>query len=145
MERGKELKIESAKNHNVVFGTVDNKNPKSLYVNICAWGNPQLKENNIDYAKVVRDLHKKIKQDLYNNINEAYFDKDKVIVDFDMRDSGIRYGKQSYMSCEINLCQNKNLSLSSIDLCNALTGVLNIVTYNTLDDNKYFSYTKNKK
>ena len=40
MKRGKEMKIETSYQYNIISGTVDNKNPKSVYIQISAWGKP---------------------------------------------------------------------------------------------------------
>ena len=41
MGRGKEIKLDLPFEYNVVSGTVDNKNPKSVYIQISAWGKPK--------------------------------------------------------------------------------------------------------
>ena len=41
MKRGKEMKIDTQHQYNIKSGTVDNKNPKSVYIQISAWGKPK--------------------------------------------------------------------------------------------------------
>ena len=44
MKNGKELKINNFKNYNVVFGSINNKHSKAVYINISAWAEPQYNE-----------------------------------------------------------------------------------------------------
>lgn len=143
MKKGREIKIENVNNLNVVFGTVDNKNPKSVYINISGWGEPYYEEK-IDYGKVIRDTHKQLKQQVFKYGDDRFFNLNKTIIDFDMRESGINYGKRSYMSCEVNLYQNENFDLSSIELYNALMSVLNIIILDNLNQHNYFKFYKTK-
>ena len=41
MKSGKEMEIETNYQYTVKSGTVDNKNPKSLYLYISSWGKPK--------------------------------------------------------------------------------------------------------
>lgn len=143
MKRGKEIKLDLIDNLNVVFGTVDNKNPKSVYINISGWGEPCDKDE-IDYGLIIKDIHKELKQLVFKSGNGNFFDLDKTIIDFDMRESGINYGKRSYMACEINLFQNGDFNLSSDELYNGLVDILNIVTKNYLSQHDYFKFYKTK-
>jgi hypothetical protein len=34
MKKGKELKVSDFKNYNIVYGSVNNKNPKALYIGL---------------------------------------------------------------------------------------------------------------
>ena len=38
MKRGKEFKIQGHNHYNVYYGTVDHKDPKSIYIGITSWG-----------------------------------------------------------------------------------------------------------
>ena len=108
MKRGKELKLDINPNYKIKIGTVDNKNPKSIYINLSAWGELKKNEDEINYDKVINSLRKRIKNNINKNINIGDFHQDKYIVELDMRSSGISDKKRSYMSCEITLYQ-KNL------------------------------------
>ena len=63
MKTGKQFKNEEHNNYNVVYGCVDNKNPKSVYINISAWANPTKQDDEISYTRVIKDINKKIKQE----------------------------------------------------------------------------------
>ena len=64
MKLGKEIKIKNSNEYNVVFGTVDNKNPKTLYINISAWAEPKL-DNVLNYSIVNKDFSKKLRQFIF--------------------------------------------------------------------------------
>ena len=58
MKNGKEVKVTSFKNYNIVYGSVDNKHSKAVYINISAWAEPQDNET-ISYSRVIKDINKK--------------------------------------------------------------------------------------
>jgi hypothetical protein len=95
---------------------VDYKNPTSVYVNISAWGKPT-DEFGEQHQRTINLLRKDIKKYVYNNL-PINFNKLKTIIDLDMRESGIMYGKKSYMSCEITLYQKNTPTLKPIRTTN---------------------------
>ena len=62
MKLGKEIKLDLLDNFKTKIGTVNNKESKSLYINLTAWG--QLKEidENLNYDYFLSNIRKKIKQ-----------------------------------------------------------------------------------
>lgn len=107
MKRGKEINLDIPYQYNVIGGTVDNKNPKSLYIQISAWGLPKREHEN--YEKVIRDKSTKVKKQLYKIIDDNIFYKNRSIVDFNMASSGVSKGKRSYMSVEMTLFKREPL------------------------------------
>jgi hypothetical protein len=108
MKRGKEMEIETQYQYNVKSGTVDNKNPKSIYIQISAWGKP--KENGVeDYESILRNKSKRVKRKLFEVLRENDFYKNKSIVDFNMASSGVNYDKRSFMSVEMTLFKKEPL------------------------------------
>ena len=97
MKRGKEMNIETPYQYNIKSGTVDNKNPKSVYIQISAWGKPKDSEIE-DYNSILRRKSKRVKKKLFEILDNNSFYKDKSIVDFNMASSGVNYGKKSFMS-----------------------------------------------
>ena len=75
MKSGKELKITKYKNYNVVFGSVNNKTSKAVYINISAWAEPMI-ESDVNYTRIIKDLNKKVKEahlhDFISFVNENY-------------------------------------------------------------------------
>ena len=142
---GKQLMVKNYENYKVLSGTVDNKNPKTLYLNISAWGLPLMDDDEINYNNVIRYITKSIKTELFNNLDRNLFIPNRTIVDFDMRTSGIIYGIRSYMNCEITLFQKHSFKLQEQEIQNSINEIAKNITQNVLDDNLYFSFYKNKK
>lgn len=108
MKSGKEMKLNTLHQYNVISGTVDNKNPKSVYLQISAWGKP--KNNNIEnYDNLIKQKSKRVKRKLFEILNEDEFYKNMSIVDFNMASSGINFDKRSFMSVEITLFKKQPL------------------------------------
>jgi len=146
-KRGKEIKMKLSENYNVVFGTVDNKQTNVIYTNISAWGTP-IYNGELTYSSLIGRLNKIIKQTTYNYLienNHNNISKDRTIVDLDMRESGVRVGKYSYMNCEITIYQNQtNTSIDDEKNNKLLSNITNVVT-RALDNSGYFKFVKNKK
>lgn len=143
-KNGKQLSTKNYNNYRVLSGTVDNKNPKALYITISAWGETLINED-IDYAAVIRLISKDIKKSLTKNLNQNLFYADRCIIDFDMRESGIVYGKKSYMNCEITIYQKNLFRLQEKAIQDELNNMSQIITTDILEDVKYFSFSKTKK
>jgi hypothetical protein len=146
MKSGKQIKMETYKNYNITYGCVDNKNPKSVFINITAWVEP-LSEKEEDYNKIIKSINKKIRQSVYNflsiNTNTSFV-KDKTIVDLDLRESGIKFGKRSFMSCELTLFQNEDNSINSDIVKKGLNLISNLVIDEIFENDEDFKYHKRK-
>lgn len=146
MKTGKELKMNKFKNYNVVFGSVNNKNPKAIYINISAWAEP-LNEEDVNYNRAIKDLHKKIKQVIYNHLynkSETDFVKENTIVDLDIRESGIRYGKRSFMSCEVTLYLHTEIPANSERMKMNLEDLTPVIIKTVFDNDKNFKFHRKK-
>lgn len=146
MKSGKQIKMETYKNYNITYGCVDNKNPKSVFINITAWVEP-LSEKEEDYSKIIKSINKKIRQSVYNFLStntSTSFVKDKTIVDLDLRESGIKFGKRSFMSCELTLFQNEDNSINSEIVKKGLNLISNLVIDEIFENDEDFKYHKRK-
>ena len=146
MKIGKELKINNFKNYNIVYGSVNNKHPKAIYINISAWVQP-LNEEETNYSRVIRNINKNIKQSLFNDLNndkDSDFIKDRTIVDLDIRESGVKYGKRSFMNCEITLFLKTEISVTSDKNKVILDEIVNSVINSSFEDSKHFKFYKKK-
>jgi hypothetical protein len=144
---GKIVKVLGTENYKVFFGCIDKNNPKSLYINISSWATP-ISENEQDYVKCFRHLNKQIKQQLYNYIKinkKDFIVFDRTIVDLDIRESGVKFGKKSFMSCEITFFSKINLPITQSSTINELTEISKNLISNVFDNNKQLSFTKTKK
>jgi hypothetical protein len=144
MGRGKEVKLDLPFEYNVVSGTVDNKNPKSIYIQISAWGKP-IEYVESSYESILKQKAKGIKKQLYNVVKEDFFYKKKSIVDFNMASSGIRKDKRSYMSVELTLFKKEPLlPLTSKDLLDEVGYISENLITGFFERDKDFKFFKTK-
>lgn len=146
MKTGKELKMNNFKNYNIVFGSVNNRHPKAVYINMSAWAEP-LSNTELNYSRIIKDINKKIKQSIYNTFDNdlsTEFLKDRTIVDLDIRESGIRYGKRSFMNCEMTLFLNSEIPVNSEKMRPMLDTVIEDVINTTFENSKSFKFFKKK-
>jgi len=144
-KRGKEITLDVDSSYKVRLGTVDNKNPKSIYISLCAWGEPMKETENINYNSVISNLRKQINHNINSTIDVNDFHTDKYIVDLDMRSSGISDGKRSFMSCEITLFQKNNISVTKPKMINTATDIVKNVIGSCLEKQEHFTFYKTKK
>jgi hypothetical protein len=146
MKNGKEVKVSNFKNYSIVYGSVDNKHSKAVYINISAWAEPQDKEL-ISYSRVIKDINKKVRQTLFNIFDtktEIEIKKNNTIVDLDIRESGIRFGKRSFTNCEITLFLNSEIPVNSENMKDKLNFVTEKIINSCFDNNKIFKFHKKK-
>lgn len=147
MKKGKELKLQNFKNYNVVYGSVNNKNPKALYINVSAWAEPK-KDLEVKYNRIIRDSDKRIRQIVFNALNDNIatpFLKDRTIVDFDMRESGVKYGKKSFVNCEITLYLRYEIPVNSDVLKPTIDDLIDNIINVGFEQNRHFKFHKKKK
>ena len=144
MKRGKEMEIETQYQYNVKSGTVDNKNPKSIYIQISAWGKP--KENGVeDYESILRNKSKRVKRKLFEVLRENDFYKNKSIVDFNMASSGVNYDKRSFMSVEVTLFKKEPLlPINSDELTPILKKISEKIILEVFESDEDFEFHKRK-
>ena len=141
MKRGKELNLKLNPKYKTIVGTVDNKNPKSVYINISTWGEPKFEvEDKKNYDSKVKNIRRKIKQELFNNLNNFLFKKKSTIVDLDLRSYGISNEKRSFMCCEAIMYQKKSLPVNSTEMRSTLSELCGGILYNVLENNSDFTF-----
>lgn len=146
-KKGKELKLEVFDDYSVVYGTVNNKNSKALYINISSWAEP-IVDDVINYNRIIKDLDKHVRQGIYNFLSKNIiipFIKEITIVDFDIRKSGVKFGKRSFVSCEITLFMRNELPINSEVLKPHIYDIINYTINRTFEDNKNFKFHKKKR
>jgi len=144
---GKEVKSNNFKDYSVTFGSVNNKHPKAVYINISAWAEPK-RDEEINYSRAIRNLNKNVKQTLFNLFDaetNSDFLKDRTIVDLDIRESGIRYGKRSFINCELTLFLNSEIPVNSDFMKQHLTDITENIINRVFYKNDYFVFYKKKK
>ena len=138
------MKLDLPYQYNVISGTVDNKNPKSLYIQISAWGKP--KDNYIDdYEPIIKQKSKRVKRKLFEILDENNFYKNMTIVDFTMASSGIDYNKRSYMSVEVTLFKKEPLlPINSEKMIPIVKDISEKLIRGVFEDDETFKFYKGK-
>jgi len=140
---GKKLNRDIDNSFKIIHGTIDNGNPKTMYINISSWIE-LIEDENISISKIIDKLHRNIKSKLYYQINKNVFDNKKVITDFTLKESGISNKKRSYLSCEITLYQMTPKSINTEIVLNELNNLTRIIL-NEMKISKNFKFFKTKK
>lgn len=139
--RGKEINLKSNSNYKVRLGTVNNNNPQCIYFNIKGWATPK-NEGELDYNKIIKVLNKRIKGVLHTELSKSNFMNDITLVDTDLRESGIRYGKKSYFNCEVTLYQKDVKQFS--ELPDDVGLITQKIIQQTLEPFEYLRFTNKK-
>jgi hypothetical protein len=142
MKKGKSVKLNLYNPIKSVYGTVDSKNLKSVYINIQSWVTPKKEYDN--WNRVVSNLGREIKHSVFESINQKLF-QEKSIVDLDLRTSGISHGKKSFFNLEINLYTNSEMDFKSPEIKDSVKMIVNSIFRNNIQQNKYFEFSTSKK
>lgn len=142
MKKGKSVKLKLFQPIKSIYGTVDSKNLKSLYINIQSWVTPKIESEN--WNRIVCNLSREIKHSVFNSINSEIFQENS-IVDLDLRTSGISTGKKSFFNLEVNLFTKSNHEFKSKELKESIKFIVKSIYKNNIVDNNYFYFTISKK
>jgi hypothetical protein len=142
MKKGKTAKISGFNNAKVIYGTVDSKNFKSVYLNIESWVTP--KDEYENWERIVSNLSRNIKHTIYNVLDRNFFKLD-YIVDLDLRASGINYGKKSFMSLEVTFYLKGEHDFKDIILKEKLKKIAREIYIESFKKSEYFEFTISKK
>jgi hypothetical protein len=142
MKKGKSVKLNLYNPIKSVYGTVDSKNLKSVYINIQSWVTPKQEYDN--WNRIVSNLSREIKHSVFESINQKLF-QEKSIVDLDLRTSGISHGKKSFFNLEINLYTNSEWDFKSMEIKDSIKSMVKSIFRNNIQQNKYFEFSTSKK
>jgi hypothetical protein len=142
MKKGKSVKMNVSTSFKSMYGTVDSKNLKSLYINIQSWVSPKTELEN--WNRVVCNLSRELKHTVFDSIDTSVFIKN-TIVDLDLRTSGICQGKKSFFNLEINLFLDKQLDFKSIELKDSIKKIVKNIQRTNISNNNYFDFSLTKK
>jgi hypothetical protein len=142
MKKGKSVRLNLFNTIKSVYGTVDSKQLKSVYINIQSWVDPKLEHNN--WNRVVCNLSREIKHSVFNSVDNSIF-KEQTIVDLDLRTSGILYGKKSFFNLEVNLYTNIEIDFKSTELKDSIKKIIKNIYKNNINNNEYFYFSTTKK
>ena len=145
MKRGKEISLVLPYEYNVVSGTVDNRQPKSIYIQISAWGKPK-EDKDGNYESIIKQKSKRVKKKLFEILSkDERFHKDKCIVDFNMASSGVSFNKRSFMSVELTLFQKEPfVQVNSEELFPTLTNISSEIITDVFETDKDFKFYRRK-
>ena len=142
MKKGKSVKLNLFNPIKSMYGTVDSKNLKSVFINIQSWVTPKNEMEN--WGRVVGNLNREIKHSILNS-NKSEIFLPKTIVDLDLRVSGISVGKKSFFNLEVNLFSNEQLDFKSEKIKFEIKQIIKSIYLNNIEKNKYFTFSKSKK
>ena len=97
----------------------------------------------MNYESVINKLRTKIKHKI-NNYTLNEFHSGKYIVDLDMRSSGIKPTKRSFMCCEITLFQKDSIPVNNPLIVSTSKNIIKEVIEECLDTNNHFTFYKTK-
>lgn len=141
MKKGKTVKINQYDSLKTLYGTVDSKNLKSLYINIQTWVTPVQDSEN--WNRVVGNLSRNVKHSVYESLDRNLF-KENFIVDLDLRTSGIQLEKYSFMNLEINLFTKEELDFKGNRLKDSIKKILREVYKDCVMKNDFFVFANSK-
>jgi len=143
MKKGKTSKLDLFQDAKCYYGSVDATELKSIYLVLQTWVKPTQERDN--WERVVGTISRNIKHKVLEIYNKSMF-KEHFIVDLDLRTSGIKVDKASFLNLEITFFTKENIEFKSDKLSNELNHILKEVHNNVLGKSKYFTiqYSKNK-
>lgn len=141
MKKGKTVKLDQYESLKTTYGTVDSKNLKSMYINLQTWICPVKESDNWD--RVVNNLSRNIKHSVYLSANKDLF-SENFIMDLDLRTSGIRVGKKSFMNLEINLFITEEIDFKGSLLKEAVKKIIREIYRNCIIKNNFFTFGSTK-
>ncbi len=142
MKKGKSVKLNLFNPIKTMYGTVDSKNLKSVFINIQSWVTPKQEMEN--WNRIVGNLNRQIKHSVFDS-NKSELFLIKTIIDLDLRVSGISEGKKSFFNLEVNLFTNEELDFKSEELKKEIRKIIKSIYINNIEKNKYFIFSKSKK
>jgi hypothetical protein len=142
MKKGKSVKLNLYNPIKSVYGTVDSKDLKSVYINIQSWVMPKYDTDN--WNRVVCNLSREIRHSVYNSINTKIF-QERSIVDLDLRTSGISQGKKSFFNLEVNLYTTLEIDFKCPEIKESVKSIVKNIFKNNIKENEYFDFSISKK
>ena len=142
MKKGKSVKLSLYNPIKSVYGTVDSKDLKSVYINIQSWVTPKYDTDN--WNRVVCNLSREIRHSVYNSINTKIF-QERSIVDLDLRTSGISHGKKSFFNLEVNLYTTLEIDFKCPEIKESVKSIVKNIFKNNIKENEYFDFSISKK
>ena len=142
MKKGKSVKLNLYNPIKSVYGTVDSKDLKSVYINIQSWVTPKYDTDN--WNRIVCNLSREIRHSVYNSIDTKIF-QERSIVDLDLRTSGISQGKKSFFNLEVSLYTSSQIDFKCPEIKESIKSIVKNIFKNNIKENEYFDFSISKK
>jgi len=143
MKTGKQFSLKLDDRYKTSFGTVDYKNSKSIYLNISSWALP--KEEPYNWDRVISLLRKLIKSTVYRSTDNKIFLDNKILIDLDIRSSGLRLNKKSFMNCEVTLFLKNGENIKKNNVKENISSIISSIINETLEPFETFEFYPTKK
>ena len=111
LKQGREVRTNISELFRTSYGTVDITRLKSVFLNLSSWVEPI--EELERWESIINTFKTKVKKSIQHKLPTTPF-KSNVIVDLDLRASGIRVGKRSFMRCEVTLFLENNKKIKDL-------------------------------
>jgi len=141
MKKGKTININQYDSLKTFYGTVDSKELKSIYINIQTWVTPL--EDKENWNNVVNTLTRSIKHSVFGSLDRELF-KENFIVDLDLRTSGIRKDKKSFMNLEINIFTTTPQDFKSNEIKESVKKIIKKIYRENIVNNRHFNFSSSK-
>jgi len=143
-KQGREVRTDISDVFRTSYGTVDSSTLKSLYLNLSTWVEPLKEVDNWD--RPIKKFKYMIDNLIHRELKDTEF-KQKAIVDLDLRASGMKLGKRSFMRCEVTMflnSRNKH-NIKSLILSETINNITKKVINGPLSPTQTFKFHKKKK
>jgi len=141
MKKGKTSKLDLYNECKCYYGSVDTTELKSIYLVLQTWVTPTVEKEN--WNTTVGSITRTIKHKIYELLNREMF-RDRFIVDLDLRTSGLKTSKSSFLNLEITFFTKENIEFKSNKLCDELKKITEEIYHDVLSNSKYFTIQYSK-
>lgn len=141
-KQGREVKTDVSDVFRTSYGTVDVSTMKSVYLNLSSWVEPLY--DNDSWGKTITKFKYSIDNLIHRELRETILKK-KAIVDLDLRGSGMRKGKRSFMRCEVTMFTENKPDIKSKELSEPLNHITNMIINKALIPSEGFKFHRTKK
>lgn len=142
MKRGRNINLKVSPLVKSLYGTVDHNNFKSFFIVMRTWVSPKNESEN--WQSVINSFSKRIKNSIHSKLNSSLF-YENVILDVDLRASGLQKGKRSFMSVEITIFPKTKESFKSPFIKETSERILKDIIKDCINNNNDFDFFISKK
>jgi len=144
LKQGREVKTHISDVFRTSYGTVDMSSLKSIFLNLSTWAEPV--EEKECWVRPIKKFKNHIKNTVHRQLSYTPF-KDIAIVDLDLRASGVKQGKRSFMKCEVTLFldSKQKYNIKSTEISSPITNLTTSIIKDSLLPSTIFKFHTTKK